>query len=139
MESKAGKAAASAATAINTYQAAMAAYASLAAIPVGGVPLGIAAAGAAVATGYQNIKKIWAADAKQGVSNVSDTTSTASNPDATTTTASWDRLQSVNTDIGAGIVSRNNTSYTQTTTVLVVDDVTRAQNSQNYAAVNAEF
>jgi hypothetical protein len=117
----------------------MAAYASLAAIPVVGVPLGIAAAGAAVATGYQNIKKIWSADAKNGVSNVTDTTTTSGSTGATTTTASWDRLQSVNTDIGAGIVSRNNTSYNQNTTVLVVDDVTRAQNSQNYAAVNAEF
>lgn len=57
-ESKAGKAAAIAQTTISTYQAAQAAYASYAAIPVVGVPLGIAAGAAAVVSGLQNVDAI---------------------------------------------------------------------------------
>jgi len=53
-----GKAAAIAETTINTYTAAMAAYKSLAGIPVIGPVLGIAAAGAAIATGIATVKKI---------------------------------------------------------------------------------
>ena len=53
-----GKAAAIAQTTINTYTAAMAAYASLAAVPVVGPALGIVAAAAAVAAGIANVKKI---------------------------------------------------------------------------------
>ena len=53
-----GKAAAVAQAIINTYQSATAAYASLAAVPVVGPALGIAAAGAAVAAGIANVKKI---------------------------------------------------------------------------------
>lgn len=53
-----GKAAAIAETTINTYTAAMAAYKSLAAVPVVGPALGIVAAAAAVAAGVANVKKI---------------------------------------------------------------------------------
>jgi len=53
-----GKAAAVAQTTINTYAAAMAAYKSLAGVPVVGPALGIAAAAAAVAAGIANVKKI---------------------------------------------------------------------------------
>ena len=57
-QSKVGKAAAVAETAINTYRGAQAAYASLAGIPIVGPGLGIAAAGAAVLMGLANVKKI---------------------------------------------------------------------------------
>jgi hypothetical protein len=57
---KVGKMAASAQIAIDTYKGAIAAYSSLAAIPVVGIPLGIAAAGAAVAAGARAIKDVWA-------------------------------------------------------------------------------
>ena len=57
-ESKAGKAAAIAATAISTYQAALEAYKSLAGIPVVGPTLGAAAAGVATAFGLKQIQKI---------------------------------------------------------------------------------
>ena len=55
-----GKAAAVAETAINTYRGAQAAFASLSGIAVVGVPLGIAAAGAAITMGLANVKKILA-------------------------------------------------------------------------------
>jgi hypothetical protein len=53
-----GKAAAIAQAIINTYQAATAAYASLAGIPVVGPALGAAAAGAAVVAGLANVAQI---------------------------------------------------------------------------------
>ena len=57
-ESKAGKAFAVAQATIDTYQAANAAYASMAGIPVVGPGLGYAAAAAAVLAGIANVKKI---------------------------------------------------------------------------------
>ena len=57
-ESAAGKAFAVAQTTIDTYQAATAAYKSLAGIPVVGPALGAIAAAAAVASGIANVKKI---------------------------------------------------------------------------------
>lgn len=59
-ETAAGKAAAIAATTISTYQSAQKSYDSLASIPVIGVPLGIAAAGAAIVSGIAQVKKITA-------------------------------------------------------------------------------
>lgn len=59
-ESKAGKAAAIAQTTIDTYQAATAAYKSLAGIPIVGPALGGVAAAAAVVSGIANVKKITA-------------------------------------------------------------------------------
>ena len=57
-ESKAGKAAAIGEAIIRTYQAANAAYSSLAVIPIVGPALGAVAAAAAVAAGIANVKKI---------------------------------------------------------------------------------
>ena len=57
-ESKAGKAAAIAATTIDTYQSATASYKSLAGIPVVGPALGAVAAAAAVASGLANVRAI---------------------------------------------------------------------------------
>ena len=57
---KVGKAAAAAETTINAFKAAQGAYASLAAIPIVGVPLGIAAGAAALKSGFDNVKKIYA-------------------------------------------------------------------------------
>ena len=58
--SKVGKAAAIAQTTIDTFKSATSAYASQAAIPIVGPALGAIAAGAAVAAGVANIKKITA-------------------------------------------------------------------------------
>ena len=57
-ESAAGKAAAIASATISTYQSATDSYKSLAGIPVIGPALGFAAAGAAIASGVANVKKI---------------------------------------------------------------------------------
>lgn len=57
-ESAAGKAAAIAAATISTFQGAISSYTSLSGIPVVGPVLGALAAGAAVASGVANIKKI---------------------------------------------------------------------------------
>lgn len=57
-ETAAGKAAAIAAATIDTYEAANAAYASLAGIPFVGPVLGAAAAGAAIVSGIATVKKI---------------------------------------------------------------------------------
>jgi len=59
-ESKAGKAAAIAQTTIDTYKGAVAAYASLAEIPIVGPALGGIAAAAAVASGLKAVKQITA-------------------------------------------------------------------------------
>ena len=59
-ESQVGKALAIAQTTIDTYQSATAAYKALAGIPVVGPALGAIAAGAAVASGLANVKKITA-------------------------------------------------------------------------------
>ena len=54
----AGKAAAIAATTIDTYMSATSAFASLSKIPIVGVPLGIVAAAAAIKMGLDNVKRI---------------------------------------------------------------------------------
>ena len=55
-----------AATTIDTYQSATAAYKAMAGIPVVGPALGIAAAAAAVASGIANVKQILSVDAENG-------------------------------------------------------------------------
>lgn len=57
-QTAAGKAAAIAEATINTYLSATKAYQSYSGIPVVGVPLGIAAAAAAVIAGFKNVKEI---------------------------------------------------------------------------------
>jgi hypothetical protein len=59
-ETAAGKAAAIAAATISTFQSAQDSYKSLAGIPIVGPALGIAAAGAAIVSGIQTVKKITA-------------------------------------------------------------------------------
>ena len=59
-ETAAGKAAAIASATISTFQSAQSSYASLAGIPIIGPALGFAAAGAAVASGFAQVKAITA-------------------------------------------------------------------------------
>ena len=59
-----GKAAAVAQTTIDTYRAAQSSYTSLSGIPIVGPVLGALAAGAAVASGLANVKKITGTNAK---------------------------------------------------------------------------
>lgn len=136
-----GKAAAVAQTTISTYQAATGAYASLAAIPVVGPVLGIAAAGAAVAAGLANVKQILSV-------NTDVSSGATSTPSASTSTASAAPTLSLPTasspTIGQGIVSRESTDNSASIIkqgfaealqenpiqpTLVIDDVTAAQNT----------
>jgi hypothetical protein len=127
---KVGKAAAAAAATINTYQAATGAYAALAPIPLVGPALGIAAAAAAVVSGFANVKKILATN--PGGSASADTSSSSSSSSSAGLTST---LQSANTDIGAGIISRatnvGSEQASQSVPVLVVDKVTNAQRSES--------
>jgi len=132
---KVGKAAAVAAATINTYQAATGAYAALAPIPIVGPALGIAAAAAAVISGISNVKKILATQPGSTPSAGSDNAQT-SQPQLTSS------LQSANTDIGAGIVSRNTetgqaSQGAKVQSVLVVDKVTNAQKVESSKADTA--
>ena len=81
-ETAAGKAAAIASTLISTYQGAQASYQSLAAIPVVGPALGIAAAAAAVAGGLANVKAISQTSTPQtaGMGGTSPSVSSPSRP-----------------------------------------------------------
>ena len=83
-ETAAGKAAAIAATTIDTYQSATASYKSLAGIPVIGPTLGIAAAGAAIASGLATVKQIVATKTPGGrgasAPSISASSSSASAP-----------------------------------------------------------
>ena len=117
---KVGKLAASAQTAIDTYAGAISAYKSLAGIPYVGPVLGAAAAAAVGVAGAKAIKDIWAV--KSGLPGDSGGGS------STTPTGG----ANINPSIGNGIVSRNvdqtNSQVNVTTQpTLVVDDVTEAQ------------
>lgn len=83
-ETAAGKAAAIAAATIDTYQSATASYKSLAGIPVIGPTLGIAAAGAAIASGLATVKQIVATKTPGGrgasAPSISASSSSASAP-----------------------------------------------------------
>ena len=83
-ETAAGKAAAIAAATIDTYQSATASYKSLAGIPVIGPTLGIAAAGAAIASGLATVKQIVATKTPNGrgvsAPSISASSSSASAP-----------------------------------------------------------
>lgn len=125
---KIGKAAAVAATTINTYQSATAAYTGMVETIEGpwGIVAGIAAAAASVVMGLANVRKILSVQPGSTPSSGGGEGSTAAMPQLTST------LQSANTDIGAGIVSRNTDpgqagTGAKTQNVLVVDNVTNAQ------------
>lgn len=126
-----GKAAAVAQTAIATYQSATESYKSLAGIPVVGPALGFAAAGAAVAAGLANVKKILAV--KSGLPG--DSAKGASVPGAASQSAAPQIGANAQAGIGQGIVSRNTQTVAAPAapqTAVVVDKVTAAQNMQSY-------
>ncbi len=129
----AGKAAAVAQATISTYLAANQAYSAMSGIPYVGPVLGAIAAAAAVASGIANVKKILSVSTDGSSSGSSSSSSGSSS--STTITSSSSSLSSVSTDVGNGIVSRSTDSSESTTsdvsTVLVVDDVTEAQKSES--------
>lgn len=135
---KVGKAAAVAATTIETFKGAQSAFSALAPIPIVGPVLGIAAAAAAVAAGIANVKKILAV--KPSVSSSisasgsvpATTTSSATSTSTSQQPSLTSTLQNVNTTLGQGIVSREinglqSEGNAQVIPTLVVDDVTNKQ------------
>ena len=124
-----GKAAAIAATTIETYKGATSAYASLAAIPIVGPILGIAAAGTAVASGLANVKKILSVKSGlPGDSSGGAGVSISAGSSTTTTPA----VTTVNPEIGKGIVSRDISDISKEVSqeqqkILVIDEVTANQ------------
>jgi hypothetical protein len=125
-----GKAAAVAETAVNTYRGATAAYAALAGVPVVGPALGIAAAAAAVVAGLANVKKILSI--KSGLPG--DSGGGQSIPTGGGVPASTQGADLTAPTINQGIVSRDALLQIQppqtSAKILVVDEVTAAQNGQ---------
>lgn len=128
-----GKAAAVAATTIDTFRAAMAAYTGMVSAIPGpvGIAAGVVAAAASVATGIANVKKILAVKSGlPGDKGVSASGMTASGTSVPTKQAS------VNAEIGKGIISREtivkqSENNLQLQPTLVVDDVTSKQKQTN--------
>jgi len=126
------KAAGAAATTISTFQAAQAAFTGMVQTVPGpiGIGLGVAAAGAALTSGWQNVKKIYA------VSEKSQSAPSASTPTLPTTTPiTTDARSKSGTEqdipIASGVVSRNMTQVNQQSQVaVIVDQVTANQMTQ---------
>lgn len=125
-----GKAAAIAQTTISTYQAAQGAYASLAPIPFVGPVLGIAAAGAAVAAGIANVKKI--VSTKSGLPE-GGAGGGGSTPSPSIASPTAIPQTPISAQVGQGIISRDSVQQqNQNTiqTVIVADQVTAKQMEQ---------
>lgn len=125
-----GKFAAAAAATINTYQAATGAYAAMASIPIVGPALGIAAAGAAIVSGFETVNKIYAVD-----------TSGESQPSISATSSSGVSAPAANVNstsaVGQGIVERTTSSGSNVQgtpqNVLVMTDVEYKQSQSSKA------
>ena len=128
-----GKAAAVASTTIATYQSATQAFSAMSGIPIVGPVLGAVAAAAAVASGIMNVKKILSV--KSGLPGDSGGGGGGSASAAIPATTAPEAMikQSVNPEIGAGIVSRStavaDSGGMTLQPTLVEDEVTSKQNN----------
>ena len=136
---KIAKMAASAQTAIATYQSATESYKALAGIPVVGPALGGIAAGAAVASGLDNIRKIWATQSGLKGDTGGGTSVSASIPasasvaeqaavSASTSVATSQPSQDITGQVAAGVSQALQDNPIQP--VLVTSDVTTAINNK---------
>jgi hypothetical protein len=145
-QTKIGKAAAIASTTITTIQSGVEAFRGMIATVPGpvGIVLGVAAAAAAVAAGVASIQEIAAVpdDPKAGISSGASASFSAPSISSVSASASGTQAQSINTEVGQGIVDRETidpASAQQSQTVLVVDEVTEAQNTQTEKTEIAEI
>jgi hypothetical protein len=128
--SKAAKGVASAQVAVDTIQGAIAAFTSMASIPIVGTVLGAAAAAGVVASGAKAIKDIWKVDDKGATSSPSVDISTPSTSAAVSGAAVSGSIVSRGTEatqssqVQQGV--SNALSEQPQQTVLVIDDVTAA-------------
>ena len=130
--SKAAKGVASAQVAVDTIQGSIAAFTSMASIPIVGPVLGAAAAAGVVASGAKAIKDIWKVDDKGTTSSPSVDVSTPSTSAAVSGSAVSGSIVSRGTEatqssqVQQGV--SNALSEQPQQTVLVIDDVTAAIN-----------
>jgi len=129
----AGKAAAIAATTIDTYQSATAAYKSLAGIPVVGPALGGIAAGVAVAAGLANVKKILAVKTPSGGGGGGGVPSGGSTPSA----PQFNVVGNSGVNQLAGIMATN--EQTPVKAYVVPSDVTSGQSLDRNIIRNASL
>lgn len=131
-----GKAAAVAATTIDTYQSATAAYKAMAGIPVVGPALGAAAAAAAVISGIANVKRILSVS-KDG-SNASTIVNTSS---PTAATPNINLAESMPIQFTRELLSdTETTNLNQSQKVYVLEsDITSTQNKVEVAESNSSF
>ena len=122
-----------AATTIDTYQSATAAYKAMAGIPVVGPALGIAAAAAAVASGIANVKQILSIDAENGETSVKGSGAAVS--------PSINIGESMPVEYTRNILTDSETdALNQPTRVYVLEsDITETQNKVKVAESNATF
>ena len=130
--SKEQKGVASAIATMDALQAANGAYAAMASIPVVGPALGIAAAAAALASGYANVKAIWAVD--ESGSNTSSL-STAS------VTPTFNAEQAMPVEYTRNVMTDSEMeNLNQPTKVYVLEsDITDAQKTVEVRENNATF
>lgn len=123
-----------AATTIDTYQSATAAYKAMAGIPVVGPALGIAAAAAAVASGIANVKEILSVDAENGETSVKGGGGAAVSP-------SINIGESMPVEYTRNLLTDTETdALNQPTRVYVLEsDITETQNKVKVAESNATF
>ena len=137
-----GKAAAVAETTINTFRAAQNAFTSLSGIPVIGVPLGIAAAGAATAMGLANVKKILAVKTPGGGggggisggggrASISIGSSLGRNYAAGAPADGGTTTSGITDSAAAAIKQGMSEALKESPPVLVIEDVTRKQMQQD--------
>lgn len=123
-----------AATTIDTYQSATAAYKAMAGIPVVGPALGIAAAAAAVASGIANVKQILSVDAENGETS-------GPNGSGVSVTPSFKAEQAMPIDYTRNILTDAETSQlNQPQKVYVLEsDITETQHKVEVTENNATF
>ncbi|HPT40662.1 MAG TPA: hypothetical protein PLQ44_03645, partial [Candidatus Paceibacterota bacterium] len=136
---KAGKAAASAQVAIQTYQGSMAAWKSAMDLPSFIAPVvGATMVGLTAATGLKNIAEIWKVS-DSGTSSVADTSSSSSSSSVSSSVAGSIAQRTTTADTTTAVqtgVSGALETTKQTQTVLVIDDVTDAISRKNTAKVS---
>lgn len=133
-----GKTAAIAATTIDTYQSATAAYKAMAGIPVVGPALGAAAAAAAVISGIANVKRILSVS-KDG-SNASTIVNTSSSS-PTAATPNINLAESMPIQFTRELLTDSETTnLNQSQRVYVLEsDITSTQNKVEVAESNSSF
>ena len=131
--SKSQKGVASAIATMDALQAANGAYAAMASIPVVGPALGIAAAAAALASGYANVRAIWAVD--EDGSNTSTMAGSASvTPTFDASTAMpVEYTRNIMTDKEMDILNQPQKVY------VLESDISEAQNKVKVSEDNASF